>query len=233
MTDTTKTLSRVGVFGTVVSHQPVKLVLPSKSNIVKPIVEPTPTPPAPQKTKENVPKSKGVAPLEEELQTPRELAKALISKIPLQNGDVVYEPFKGQGSFYDQFPDFVHKDWSEILEGRNFIDYKKPVDWVISFPPFKMEMLKGNDSVFFRILLHFASEDRVRKGICLLASKDSYLSVTPKRMALLNTKGWYLSKQVVCNVNAHRGRMVFMMFSRKQKKIVFEQPVFDYILKYF
>jgi hypothetical protein len=164
-------------------------------------------------------------------QTPLLLAKALLAKIPFENGDVVYEPFKGEGHFYNQFPDLVHKDWSEILEGRNFITYKKPVDWVITYPPFKMDLLKGNESVFFRILNYFATENRVRKGICLLASKESYMSITPRRMQVLNSKGWFLSKQVVCNVSECRGRMVFMMFSKKG--MTFEEPCFDYLLKFF
>jgi len=164
-------------------------------------------------------------------QTPFALAKLLIDKIPLEVGDVVYEPFKGEGNFYNQFPETIHKDWSEIREGRNFLTYIKPVDWVITYPPFKMDSLKGKDSVFFRILNYFASENRVRKGICLLASKESYMSITPRRMNLLNSKGWYLKKQVVCNVVDCRGRMVFMMFGKKEIK--YEEPVFDYLLKFF
>jgi hypothetical protein len=94
-----------------------------------------------------------------------------------------------------------------------------------------MDLLKGNESVFFRILNYFATENRVRKGICLLASKESYMSITPRRMQVLNSKGWFLSKQVVCNVSECRGRMVFMMFSKKG--MTFEEPCFDYLLKFF
>jgi len=164
-------------------------------------------------------------------QTPLALAKLLIDKIPLEVGDVVYEPFKGEGNFYHQFPDRIHKDWSEIREGRNFLTYMKPVDWVITYPPFKMDSLKGKESVFFRILNYFASENRVRKGICMLGSKESYMSITPRRMSLLNSKGWFLKKQVLCNVSECRGRMVFMMFGKKE--IVYEEPFFDYLLKFF
>jgi hypothetical protein len=38
-------------------------------------------------------------------QTPRECAKDLIPFVPLVEGDIVVEPFKGEGAFYDYFPD--------------------------------------------------------------------------------------------------------------------------------
>ena len=37
-------------------------------------------------------------------QTPNDCAKDLIATLTLQNGDRVLEPFKGEGSFYNNFP---------------------------------------------------------------------------------------------------------------------------------
>jgi len=47
-------------------------------------------------------------------QTPEELCIELIKHVPLIQGDRVLESFRGEGSFYNNFPDFVEKDWCEI-----------------------------------------------------------------------------------------------------------------------
>jgi len=48
----------------------------------------------------------------------------------------VLEPCKGGGVFMDFLPDDA--DWCEIAEGRDFFDWKEPVDWVISNPPYSI-----------------------------------------------------------------------------------------------
>lgn len=64
--------------------------------------------------------------------TPRWLAKA-ICKIFDIGGDVL-EPAKGEGVFMEFLP--KNTDWCEIMEGRNFFDYNKKVDWIVTNPPY-------------------------------------------------------------------------------------------------
>lgn len=45
------------------------------------------------------------------------------------------EPCKGQGVFLKYMPD---ADWCEIEEGRDFFDYNKKVDWIITNPPYSI-----------------------------------------------------------------------------------------------
>jgi len=49
---------------------------------------------------------------------------------------LVLEPAKGTGSFYDQIRG--KKDWCEITQGRDFFDYEKKVDWIITNPPYSI-----------------------------------------------------------------------------------------------
>lgn len=74
--------------------------------------------------------------------TPLPIAKRIIDLFPLYGK--VLDPFKGGGAFYNQYPDFVDKDWCEIDEGRDFFDYTEKVDWIISNPPYSIfdEVLK-------------------------------------------------------------------------------------------
>lgn len=81
--------------------------------------------------------------------TDRALAKKIIQFY--QPSGNVLEPFKGDGAFYDPLHDYLHVqpqahtlDWSEIKLGRNFLTYNRPVDWIITNPPFGplTEMMK-------------------------------------------------------------------------------------------
>ena len=51
--------------------------------------------------------------------TPEPIAKLIINKFPLSGK--VLDAFKGNGSFYNNYPDTVEKDWCEIDEGRDFL----------------------------------------------------------------------------------------------------------------
>jgi hypothetical protein len=73
--------------------------------------------------------------------TPLPIAKQIIDLFPLYGK--VLDPFKGKGAFYDQIPDYknmdyIKRDWCEIDEGRDFFDYTKKVDWIISNPPYSI-----------------------------------------------------------------------------------------------
>ena len=68
--------------------------------------------------------------------TPKEIAKAIIDSLPIKAGETVLDPFYGKGAFYEQFPETVKKEWCEIEKGKDFFDYDKKVDWIISNPPY-------------------------------------------------------------------------------------------------
>lgn len=48
----------------------------------------------------------------------------------------VLDPCKGAGVFLDYLQDDA--EWCEITEGRDFFAWRKPVDWVVSNPPYSM-----------------------------------------------------------------------------------------------
>lgn len=72
----------------------------------------------------------------DDFSTPRELAKNLIKLVPLRPDQIVYDPFRGGGAFYDQYPDFVDPVWSEVKEGLDFFQSDMRVDWIVSNPPY-------------------------------------------------------------------------------------------------
>jgi len=155
-------------------------------------------------------------------QTPKELAKDLIKYVELTSGDIVLEPFKGEGAFYDIFPDTVQKEWCEIEEGRDFKSHTENVDWVISNPPFKLENNGHGKNGFFQILEHFSA--KVNKGIAFLGNDYCLSSLTPARMKRINDNGLYLNKVVVCCVKQWRGRYFFMVFEKVNKNVFHYLP---------
>jgi len=74
----------------------------------------------------------------DEIYTPDYLAKQIINyfKQYFKTNDLFLEPCKGNGSFYKYLPE--NKEWCEIKENKNFFDYNKQVDWIITNPPFSL-----------------------------------------------------------------------------------------------
>ena len=149
-------------------------------------------------------------------QTPEKLAIELIKKIPLEKSDVVLEPFKGEGAFYNNFPE-CKKEYCEIAEGKDYKDYTGKIDWCLTNPPFQLEDTKGKRvNSFFPLLEYYA--DKVNKGIAFLGNDYCFSTLTPLRMKKLNEMGLYLQGYTICNIKKWRGRYFWMIFTKKENK---------------
>ena len=147
-------------------------------------------------------------------QTPEQLAKDLINEVEFTEGDKVFEPFKGEGAFYNNLPQNVVKYWTEIKEGRDFRDFTENVDWVISNPPFRIDDTDGKrQNSIYTIIEHFST--RVNKGIAFLVNDYGLCTLTPTRLKKLNDNGIYIHKIVVCSVKKWRGRYFFIIFKKQ------------------
>jgi len=69
--------------------------------------------------------------------TPPKLALLHINSITSTPNEMWLDPFKNNGSYYNQFPTDLKK-WTEILEGRDFFDFNEPVDIICSNPPYSI-----------------------------------------------------------------------------------------------
>ena len=127
-------------------------------------------------------------------QTPRDCAKDLIPFIPLEAGDKVLEAFKGEGAFYDNLPDNVEKDWCEITQGRDYKDYDKEFDWVVSNPPFKID----GKNMIWPLIDYYTT--RAKKGIAFLVSDYGFTTITPIRQAVLKDRNWGITSLTMVNI---------------------------------
>lgn len=106
--------------------------------------------------------------------TPLSLAKSIIDSLPV-TGDVL-DPCRGEGSFHNQFPHHVSRHWCEITEGRDFMLWQRPVDWIVGNPPW---------SKFRSFLEHSLS---LSDNVCLLASLNHF--TTSARVRAVNKAGF-------------------------------------------
>lgn len=47
----------------------------------------------------------------------------------------ILDPCKGEGAFTDHMPT---AEWCEIREGSDFFEWREPVDWIVSNPPYSI-----------------------------------------------------------------------------------------------
>jgi type I restriction-modification system DNA methylase subunit len=146
-------------------------------------------------------------------QTPQKLCEELIKHVDLKEGDKVFEPFRGEGAFYNSYPDFVEKDWTEITEGRDYKNYEGSIDWVITNPPFKLDDKNKRENSFYTLLKYYS--DKVNKGIAFLGNDWCFASLTPKRLEELKNNGLYIHNIIVCNVKKWRGRYFFIILKKE------------------
>ena len=146
-------------------------------------------------------------------QTPKELAKDLVALCAIEKDDMVIEPFKGEGAFYDAFPEDCKKEWAEITEGKDWKEITRAFDWVITNPPFRFDLPGKRVNSFWVIVEYYAQ--RARKGMAFLCNDNCFTTLTPKRLAYLKELGWEITQIVCCAVKKWRGRYLFVIFEKK------------------
>lgn len=139
--------------------------------------------------------------------TKPEMARHLISRIPWKEGDVVMEPCKGKGAFYDNLPDTVNKEWCEINEGRDYLTFEGKVDVTLSNPPFVPR------AFFWEF--HKKAMDTTRRAIYWLINIGSLNVFTPKRLEEMKTKGWFIQSFHTVSDKRWFGRYVWIEITRE------------------
>ena len=69
------------------------------------------------------------APEKDIVMTPVYLAKNIIEHF--EPTGLILDPCRGEGAFYDNY-NTDNKDWCELGEGKDFLEYNKKVDWIIT-----------------------------------------------------------------------------------------------------
>lgn len=144
--------------------------------------------------------------------TKPEMALYLLSTIHFEPTDVVMEPCKGKGAFYDNFPNNVQKEYCEINEGIDYLQYNGSVDITISNPPFVPRKL------FWAF--HQKAMATTKREIYWLINLLSINVFTPKRLNEMKEKGWFINGFHIVQDKRWFGRYAFIKISRNDNQVV-------------
>jgi hypothetical protein len=138
--------------------------------------------------------------------TPKSLVKIHLEMVipHTREDDLILEPCKGKGAYYDYFqlafPSSRH-EWCEITEGKDFFDYIGSPDVIVTNPPFSLlkqfieRMIMLNPRVISILLNAYA--------------------MTPCRIKRFNEAGYFLVAYHLTRVNRWFGCSVVVVFSRE------------------
>jgi hypothetical protein len=137
--------------------------------------------------------------------TPVELARTHISMIECRPTDIWLDPFKNSGNYYNNFPT-ENKEYTEILEGKDFFDYDKNVDIICSNPPYSM------------------LDDVLAHSVKLKPRVISYLisvnALTCKRMEYMKNNGYGITKIQMTKVYKWFGMSYIVVFEKDKPSII-------------
>jgi hypothetical protein len=144
--------------------------------------------------------------------TKPEMAKHLLSLCEYEEGSILLEPARGSGAFYDNFPEYCKKEWCEINEGRDFLEWDETnkVDYTISNPPF----------VPRKLFWQFQQKAmKITKCKIFWLINISCMNVfTPKRLAEMADSGWYITHLHIVSDKRWFGRYVYIEISKNKEK---------------
>ena len=149
--------------------------------------------------------------------TPEDISKDIISNLNINKTDTVLEPFRGEGSFYNQLPD-CKKFYCEKDENINFFDWQDKVDWIVSNPPFKILVDDKPKNGLVPIIEH--SLKITNKGFGYLVNHNLFNALTVRRLNLWKASGFTITYIKVYEIKKWFGRYFFILFEKDKSGIL-------------
>ncbi len=138
--------------------------------------------------------------------TPKPLALTHINMIDNKyNNKIWYDPFRNSGNYYSQFP--THKkEWSEILDGKDFFEFNKNIDVICSNPPYSM------------------IDKILEKCVSLNPDVISFLlginNLTSKRIEYMENNNYHITKLHMCKVWKWYGMSLIIVWEKNKNPIL-------------
>jgi hypothetical protein len=155
-----------------------------------------------------------------DIQTPIDVWTELLELNPIDPNEIFYEPFKGEGSLFNQVQT-NKKYWSEIEEDEDVFNFKNKdeVTCIYTNPPFKTNIKnKKGESVYknaiFYFLDYFVSMYPKLTTIGFLINANGFNSLTPYKLAKLAKQGFTISAITFLNTNYWYGGYYFCVFKK-------------------
>ncbi len=138
----------------------------------------------------------------DEFYTPRELAKYCVGMVPFQDGDTVLDSAYGTGNFFKEFPDTTIN-----YSTARFEDWLRPVDWIVTNPPYSLL-----NKWWFGHTYNMAN-----KGFAYLIGQGN---LTCRRLEEANGAGFGLTRIHMCKVFKWYGMSYFVVFEKDKPNLI-------------
>ena len=137
----------------------------------------------------------------DEFFTPLKLTKLLISLVPFKKGEIILDPAKGQGVFFNSFPEDTINQATD-----DFFNFTKKQHWLITNPP-------------------YSKLDKWLKHSCEISIKGfAYLlglhNLTPRRIEMCEKMGFGITKIYLCKVFKWFGISAFIIWQKNKRGII-------------
>ena len=141
--------------------------------------------------------------------TPLALVKLHLNFVKeyVSTGDTILDPFYGTGNYFNTYSEIFTDaifEFTEIEMGKDFFEYDKKVDMIVSNPPY---------SIMDKVL---------EKSVSLNSHTISYLigqnNLTCKRIEYMNKHGYFLDKMFFTKVFKWFGMSAIVVFTKKSQK---------------
>ena len=140
--------------------------------------------------------------------TPLEIAKQQIQLHNINDNDLWLDPCRNnkEGSYFNNFPQNVRKDWCEILEGKDFFEYDGNIDIICGNPPYSL------------------MDKWIKKTLKLNPKEFSLLigigNLTTRRIEIIENAGYGLSKMKMLKIYDWYGMSCIVVFEKNKKSII-------------
>jgi hypothetical protein len=156
-----------------------------------------------------------------EIQTRPDIWSKILELNPINPDEVVFEPFAGENSLYNQIPN-ENKEWCEITKGRDIFDYdfeNSNVTCIYTNPPYKADIPDRNGKKTFKNCVYYFLEMFMTRlkhlhTIGFLINAKSFVSLTPCRLTKLKKLGFEITNITILNTNYWYGTYFFVKFDR-------------------
>lgn len=133
----------------------------------------------------------------------------LINLLPLHKSTVALDAGSGKNKVWFKNLPCLIKYECELEDGCDYMDWQQTVDWVVGNPPFHM----GWDFVKKTL-------DIAQVGFAFLGNINFFNQFTPRRLEILNSKGFYLQKIHIVSDKRWFGRYYFLIFSKEKNNFL-------------
>lgn len=145
----------------------------------------------------------------DKIYTPLNVAKKMIDLANLKPNDYVLDPSFGGGVFFNNFPDYVKKDFCEIEMEKDFFNWKKKVDCIIGNPPY---------SLWTKWLEHTM---KLTNKFCYIFGVYNF---TPQRLHQIHLNNFGLIKMEIIRVDWWFSYSFICVFEKNKKSIISVEP---------